>query len=121
MIKISNSLLRSIDKSLFEHLKSIDYLSDLNHSKWLRTLFSREFTLSATLTLWDYFFSDIDYSLLRASSETGPAKFPKQIEKDAGDWRLKYGYFQQQVQPPQLAKLPCHQVVEEVGEDEEYY
>ena len=33
--------------------------------KWLRVLFSREFSLGATLTLWDYIFADVDYQLVQ--------------------------------------------------------
>ena len=66
--KISNHMLREVDEDLNDHLQNLDFLPELSLLKWLRVLFSREFTLEATLTVWDYIFADVDYQLVQQRS-----------------------------------------------------
>ena len=54
-------MLREVDEDLHEHLQTMEFLPELSLLKWLRVLFSREFTLDATLIIWDYIFADVDY------------------------------------------------------------
>ena len=63
--KISNHLMRQIDEELHKHLLKVEFIPELSLLKWLRVLFSREFSLQATLTVWDYIFADIDYQLVQ--------------------------------------------------------
>lgn len=56
--------MREVDPELHQHLQNIEFIPELSLLKWLRVLFSREFTLHATLTCWDYIFSDVDYQLV---------------------------------------------------------
>ena len=62
--KISNHMMREVDPELHKHLQRLEFLPELSLLKWLRVLFSREFTLDATLTVWDYIFADVDYQLV---------------------------------------------------------
>ena len=63
--KISNHMMREVDPDLHQHLQNVEFLPELSLLKWLRVLFSREFSLGATLTLWDYIFADVDYQLVQ--------------------------------------------------------
>ena len=62
--KITNHLMRLVDSDLHAHLQEVEFIPELSLLKWLRVLFSREFNLESTLTIWDYIFSDIDYQLV---------------------------------------------------------
>ena len=63
--KISNHMLREVDEDLHKHLQNLDFLPELSLLKWLRVLYSREFTLGASLVIWDYIFADVDYQLVQ--------------------------------------------------------
>jgi len=43
--KISNHLMRQIDEELHKHLLKVEFIPELSLLKWLRVLFSREFSL----------------------------------------------------------------------------
>ena len=58
-------MMREVDPELHQHLQRLEFLPELSLLKWLRVLFSREFTLNATLTIWDYIFADVDYQLVQ--------------------------------------------------------
>ena len=58
-------MMREVDPELHQHLQNLEFLPELSLLKWLRVLFSREFNLDATLTVWDYIFADVDYQLVQ--------------------------------------------------------
>jgi len=57
--------MKQVDSRLHNHLQQIEFMPELSLLKWLRCLYSREFTLDATMTIWDYLFADVDYQLVQ--------------------------------------------------------
>ena len=62
--KITNHMMKLVDPELHNHLQEVEFIPELSLLKWLRVMYSREFDVASTLTIWDYIFSDIDYSLV---------------------------------------------------------
>jgi len=55
---IFNSILRKTDDDLYTHMKGIGIEPQLFLLRWIRVLFSREFSVGNTLQIWDAIFAD---------------------------------------------------------------
>ena len=62
--KITNHMMKIVDPDLHNHLQEVEFIPELSLLKWLRVMYSREFDIASTLTIWDYIFSDVDYQLV---------------------------------------------------------
>jgi len=54
--KIHYELLRKFDPELYNHLETANVLPQLYLIRWLRVLFTREFTISQSIVIWDAIF-----------------------------------------------------------------
>jgi len=57
--KVFNNYTKELDQDLYSHIHSLDLQPELVLLKWLRLIFSREFSQKALLYIWDYIFASI--------------------------------------------------------------
>lgn len=55
--RIFNDILKTRDPTMFAHLNDLDIEPQVYLLRWIRLLFSREFTLETTLVVWDAIFA----------------------------------------------------------------
>ncbi|KAK2198221.1 bifunctional Rab-GTPase-TBC domain superfamily/Rab-GTPase-TBC domain [Babesia duncani] len=55
---IFHVILKEYDEALYTHLKELEIEPHLFLMRWIRLLFTREFNVNESLSLWDYIFAD---------------------------------------------------------------